>query len=319
MRSGTPLPEGSAGGRDLRDRINDKFAELRPSEQRVASHLTKISGRRFDQSITDLAKSVGVSEATVSRVSRALGFSGFTDLKLSMAADQGRSTYPNIPSSLEWTDTVGMVARKLSTVFASSLAETQGALDEASLEAAVAAITEARRVIFMGVGGAAAVCEEAAHVFLKIGVDATSYSDGYTQTIVAATLEADCLLIAVSHTGTTPSVVSSVGLARGRGARTIAITNHAGSALALAAETVFATSIRGEQAIPLHGDFLEGRISQLYVVDVLYIGALFKLNDVARERLAHTTLALREHFGALDPAAGLDAGRPRKGAKKLPG
>lgn len=302
MGSGMHSHQHPSDGRDIRERIDEQFDHLRPSEQLVANHLRSLSGQRFDQSITDLAKAVGVSEATVSRVSRALGFSGFADLKLSMAADQGRSAFPNIPSSLQWTDTPVDIARKLSTVFAASLAETQQALDAASLDAAVQAILDARRVVFMGVGGAAAVCEEAAHIFLKIGIDATSHNDGYTQTIVASTLKPDCLLIAVSHTGTTPTVVSAVTLARETGARTIAITGCAASALARAAETVFATSFSAEQAIPLHGDFLEGRISQLYVVDVLYLGVMFKMNGAARERLAHTTRALRENFGALGPA-----------------
>lgn len=281
---------------DLRQRIDSKFDDLRPSEQMVAAHLRKLSGRRFDQSITDLARSVGVSEATVSRVSRALGFSGFSDLKLSMAADQGRASFPNLPSELQPSDPAPEIARKLATVFAGSLAETQQALDSATLEAAVQSILGARRMVFMGVGGAAAICEEAAHIFLKIGIDATSCSDGYTQTIVAQTLAPGGLLIAVSHTGVTPSVVSAVATARGRGVRTIAITGDAQSALARAAELVFATSLSGERAIPLHGDFLEGRISQLYLVDVLYVAVMFRLDDAARRQLALTTEALAEHY-----------------------
>jgi RpiR family transcriptional regulator, carbohydrate utilization regulator len=291
---------------NLRQRVNKKFHELRPSEQAVASHLRSLAGQRFDQSITELAKAVGVSEATVSRVSRALGFSGFADMKLSMATDEGRAAYPNIPAELQWSDTVVDVARKLSTVFARSLADTQQTLENADLEKAVEAILSARRVVFMGVGGAGAICEEAAHIFLKIGIDATSYSDGYTQTIIASTLPSDCLVIAVSHTGATPTVVSAVQSARQNGVRTIAITGHARSALGQAADIVFATTNGSERAIPLHGDFLEGRISQLYLVDVLYIAAMFRLNGVARERLAQTTRALAKHYGTLDPLAQTD-------------
>ena len=285
----------------MRRRIEEKFASLRPTERRVAAYLGTLSGRRFDQSITDLARAVGVSEATVSRLSRALGFSGFADLKLSMAADQGRAAYPNIPADLQWSDSVTDVARKLSTVLAGSIADTQQALRPADLEAAVQAILAAGKVVFMGVGGAAAICEEAAHIFLKIGIDARSYSDGYTQTIVASTLRPDCLLVAVSHTGVTPSVVAAVAAARHNRARTIAITGQARSALADAAEIVFATAGSGENVVPFHGDFLEGRISQLYVIDVLYLGVMFRLDGIARERLSQTTRALAEHYGRIDP------------------
>ncbi len=134
---------------------------------------------------------------------------------------------------------------------------------------------------------------------MKIGIEAASFSDGYTQTIIASTLSSDCLLVAVSHTGTTPTVVNAVTLARQCGARTIAITSDPASALALVADAVFATSLSGAPSIPLHGDFLEGRISQLYLIDVLYLGVMFRLNGRARNTLAQTTRALEEHYGSL--------------------
>lgn len=307
-------------GSGLRRRIEAKTVTLRPAERRVADHLHAVAGRRLDQSITDLARDVGVSDATVSRLCRTLGFTGFADLKLSMAADQGRVAYPNIPADLQWSDSVVDIARKLSTVFAGSIADTEQTLRAADLEAAVHAIMVADKVIFMGVGGAAAICEEAAHIFLKIGIDARSYSDGYTQTIVASTMQPDCLLVAVSHTGMTPTVVAAVTAARQNRARTIAITGHHNSALAHAAELVFATAPRSEHPIPLHGDFLEGRISQLYLIDVLYLSVMFRLDEVARERLGQTTRALAEHYGvAAAPTQHPAAVKQRRARPSRPG
>ena len=59
-------------GLDLRERIRRNYAQLRRSEQLVADYLNQIAGQRLDLSITDLARLIGVSEATVSRVSKAL-------------------------------------------------------------------------------------------------------------------------------------------------------------------------------------------------------------------------------------------------------
>lgn len=283
---------------DLRSRIARHYDRLRPSEQLVADHLARISGQRLDQSITELARQIGVSEATVSRVSKALGFAGYPDMKLSIAAaSQSAGDFPNIPAELHWSDSVANIGRKLATVLSASLIETEKLLVPEDLDGVVSSILEARKVVFMGVGGAAAICSEAAHIFMKIGIDAVSYSDGYTQTVVAATLKPDCLLFAVSHTGSTSTVVSAVKRAKNNGVPTIAITSDNGSALAEAADTVFTTTQRSERSIPLHGDFLEGRICQLYIIDVLYIGVMFRLQNVARINLATTTQALAEHYG----------------------
>lgn len=285
-------------GGDLRTRIQRHYDGLRPSEQLVADHLARTSGQRLDQSITEFARQIGVSEATVSRVSKALGFAGYPDMKLSIAAaSHSVGEYPNIPAELHWSDSVANIGRKLATVLSASLIETEKLLSPQDLDAVVSDILEARKVVFMGVGGAAAICSEAAHIFMKIGIDATSYNDGYTQTVVAATLKPDCLLFAVSHTGSTPTVIAAVKRAKRNGVRTVGITGDPESALARAADTVFTTMQRAERSIPLHGDFLEGRVCQLYIIDVLYIGVMFRLQNTAKVNLDTTTQALADHYG----------------------
>ena len=157
---------------------------------------------------------------------------------------------------------------------------------------------KARKVVFMGVGGAGAICEEAEHIFLKIGIDTASYSDGYTQTVVASTLKPDCVLVAISHTGTTATLVSAVRVARQNGVRTVGITGDPASDLAGAADIVFATTRRPVRQVPFLGDFLEGRMCQLFLIDVIYLGLMFRLDAAARENLDITTHALATHFGA---------------------
>lgn len=71
-------------------------------------------------------------------------------------------------------------------------------LDAQRLEQAVEALSKARKIIFVGVGGGAAICDEAAHLFLKAGFDAASYRDGYTQTIIAAKLTQDDVVVGIS-------------------------------------------------------------------------------------------------------------------------
>lgn len=285
---------------DLLSRIRSRYPTLRKSEKVVADYLREHAAVRFDLSITDFSRVIGVSEATVSRVSRALGYSGFADMKLSMAANVGPSghsaKYANLPIDFDEQDNTLTIARKLSTVLSRSLEDTYAGLDGHALDTALDAIIRAEKIVFVGVGGGAAVCDEAAHLFLKAGVDAVSYRDGYTQAIVAALDSAhQRTFIGISHTGQTLTVAKALSAARGSGARTIAITSNAESPVGQAAAIVLATQRSRTERIPFYGDFLAGRVCQLFIVNTLYLGLLFRDDGKAQDQLERTMRALQEN------------------------
>lgn len=288
-------PNGAGG--DLVQRIQERYSSLRKSERIVADYLRENAGTRLNYSITEFASVLGLSEATISRVSRALGYSGYPDLKLSLAEGAAnRSGIANIPQEIAQSDTLIGTSGKLANLLAHSIQGTQRMLDAERIEHCLKAIQTARRVILVGVGGAAAICDEAAHLFMKAGIDATSYKDAYTQIIAATNLAPDCVMMGISHTGTTDGVAKALILAGQNGATTIAITSDPSSPVAAAAQTVLTTWNSATPSVPLHGDFLEGRISQLFLIDLLYIGLLFEKDADRAQHLRVTANALEQYF-----------------------
>ncbi len=291
-----PAPIPPPGG-NLLQRVQDRYAQLRPSEQIVADYLRTHANRRLSHSITELAQILGLSEATISRVSRALGYSGFSDLKLSLAEGAvHRTGLANIPTELDPADSLISTSAKLANLLAASIQSTHANLDTEKLDRCVEAIRSARKILLAGCGGAAAICDEAAHMFMKAGLDATSYSDGYTQIVAAANLTPDCLMIGISHTGTTQNVANALRLARETGAMTIAITSDAAMAVGQSAEITLITGSSATPAVPLYGDFLEGRISQLFLIDILYLGIVFEDGSNRAQNLSATADALERYF-----------------------
>lgn len=285
----------SQGG--LLRRVQDRYDKLRPSEQIVADYLRNNADKRMSHSITSLAKILGVSEATISRVSRALGYSGFSDLKLSMAEGAvQRSGIVNIPTELDPQDTLISTSAKLAELLSAAILSTQANLDTERLDRCLAMIQSARKIVLVGCGGAAAICDEAAHLFMKAGLDAASYSDGYTQIVVAANMGPDCLMIGISHTGTTQNVANALRLARDNNAMTLAITSEPTSEVGQAAETVLVTGQSSTPSVPLFGDFLEGRISQLFLIDVLYLGIVIPEGSESGRHLNTTAQALERYY-----------------------
>lgn len=289
----------SQDGDDLVQRIQERYDSLRKSERIVADYLREHAGSRLNYSITEFAQVLGLSEATISRVSRALGYSGYPDLKLSLAAGAAsHSNFENIPAEIGKSDTLIATSGKLASLLAQSIQRTQRMLDAVRLEKCLRAISDARKVVLIGVGGAAAICDEATHVLIKAGIEAESYRDSYTQIIAAANLTPDCVMIGISHTGTTHGVANALRLAGENGATTIAITSDAGSAVAKAASIALTTWNSTTPSVPLYGDFLEGRISQLFLIDLLYIGLLFEEGTDRARHLRTTANALERFFRA---------------------
>ena len=289
-----PNPSG-----DLLHRIQERYAHLRKSERIVADYLRENAGSRLDSSITELAKLLGVSEATVSRVSRALGYRGYPDMKLSLAEGAGnRPPFSNIPVEIDGADSIITTSGNLAMLFNSHLQGTQRLLDGGRLEQAIAALCAADKVVFVGVGGSAAICDQAAHLFMKAGLEVASFRDGYSQVIAAANLNSRSVMVGISHTGTTHAIANALWAARDNGATTIAITGDPNSLVAKASAIVFTTWQSSTPEIPLYGDFLEGRIGQLFLIDVLYLGVLFKDHAGTSRYLKATAAALQTYYGA---------------------
>src|SRR5205823_7195483 len=70
----------------LDDRLADRFAELRPTEQRVARFFAEHREEVGFVSALEIAQQLGTSDATVVRTAQRLGYAGLPDLKRELVA-----------------------------------------------------------------------------------------------------------------------------------------------------------------------------------------------------------------------------------------
>ncbi len=278
-------------------RLQEKYGQLRKSERLVADYLRGHHSQRLEMSITEFANMLEVSEATISRFTRALGYKGFADMKLALASESiSTGKYVNLPAEMTENDSLGDMSFKLFGALSSAMAETQKHIVDSDIQRVVSDVLKSEEIIFLGVGGAVAVCEEAVHLFLKAGVKATSHRDGYTQQVVAATASNQATFVGISHTGTTEDVADALSVARRRGAKTVAITSNLNSLVSKAAEISLWTWTPDTPQMPLYGDFLEGRICQIYIIYLIYLGVLFQSDGAAPKSLEETAKILKQYF-----------------------
>ena len=182
-----------------------------------------------------------------------------------------------------------------SDAFASAIAETQRSLSMDTIDAAVEAIVNASQVMLYGVGGSAVVIHAAQHLFVKAGIPCACYHDGYMQTVTAAIMRKGSVAIGVSTLGATKNVVDALKIALKHGATTIGITSNRESALAKVSQICLVIP-GGDRNVPLYGDFLEAKMCQLYIMDLLYLRILFKMGEISKKALKETAEALRTYY-----------------------
>ena len=185
----------------------------------------------------ELARRAGVSEPTVTRFSRAVGCAGVRELKVKLAQSLvvGRIYLEELPDAgsnigkpTVWQMILEDIHRAINT------AERQ--LVVADFERAAAAIASCSKLVTFGVGGGSTmVATEAKHRFFRLGVAVSNYSDGQLMRMVAATLDKNDVVLAISATGKPKEMVDAVTIARDYGATIIAVTKP-NSPLAAAAD-----------------------------------------------------------------------------------
>jgi RpiR family carbohydrate utilization transcriptional regulator len=281
---------------DFIQRLQSKYSELRKSEKIIADYLQKHPQQRLDLSITELAKLLQVSETTVSRFCRVIGYQGFQDLKLSMAASSNQvNGFQNIPRDIHERDSTADICRKLADSLTHSILHTQQSLSMGDIDAAIDAMANATQLVFYGIGGSATVANAGYHLFTKAGLNCAVHTDGYMQTVSASMMNPGGVAVGVSNTGLTKHVVDALTIGSARGAVTIGITSEPESALARASKICLVTPLENKD-VPLYGGAIDAKMCQLYLVDLLYLGVLFKLGDVVKRNLKETANALRTYY-----------------------
>ena len=282
-------------------RIVEHYSVLRKSEKKIADHVLQDPDGVIHVPITELARKLDISEASISRFCRSIGYRGYNDFKIGLAKDTFAGSIKNAPAKIKETDDTATVIRKTTQFFIDALRQIPEVLGEEGLSAATRAIVQANKVQIYGVGGDGAIARVAQHVLLKAGIASYSFDDAYLQIVAAATLGKGDVAIGISDSGTTTDVVNALAAAAERGATTIGITSNPRSPLATKSDILLQTA--SEENL-LHGEFMRARIGQLFIVDLLYIGVVFGMGERAGRNLERSAEAIIKYYnGSRDEGA----------------
>jgi DNA-binding MurR/RpiR family transcriptional regulator len=268
-------------------RARGLLPSLSPAEQRVARVVIDEAATAARLTISDLADRARSSETTVIRFCRAMGFGGYSELRLTLAAEAGRATEATAAdeaagSDISETDELADVVKKIAFADARAVEETAAQIDIAVLERVVDIVVGARRVVIYGVGASAFVAADFQQKLHRIGHVAYAWSDMHMALTSAALLDQRDVAFGISHTGTTMDTIEAFALAGRRGARTVALTNFPKSPITRTADLVLTTAAR---ETTFRSGAMASRLAQLTVIDCVFVGVAQRTYPATRAAL----------------------------------
>lgn len=271
--------------------IKKLYADLRPSEQKVADYYLGYAGQLEELSLVPMAKAAGVSQPTVMRFVKALGFGGFREFKYAVlktasgrgntagnessgAAGSGMSVPPPLVCGygISEEDAPEEVPGQVITRTISYLDDALKHISPSEIIKAAGMICGARQVAVYYVENSATVANDLVTKLLYLGINCVTYNDVYLQQISAGNLGEQDVAIGISYSGTSKSTVDVMRLAKRKGASTIVLTNYDDVLIGKYADIMLCTGNRQQ----LYGNAIFSRTSQIAVVDMIYTGIILR-------------------------------------------
>jgi len=270
-------------------RLRGVYPSLKTALQKVANLILRQPEMAIYASVNEVAAAAQVSEATVMRFCRTLGFKGFQDFKIALARELVMPPTKMQEEAGAGDDPAALV-RGIFKLNASALEDTLEVLDLSQLQQAVQIFLTCRRLVIIGVNGSASAAQYAGLRFTPLGLDVHYFTESYQMLSAAAMLTGEDALLAISHSGSTREILDTVRVAKDNGARVIAITSNSLAPLTRIADLVLITSGR-ELTFPRAG--LASFLCQVTLSDSLFALLQQARPDETRANLVKIEKTLR--------------------------
>jgi len=270
-------------------RLRSIYGKLGSTERNVADFIRAHPDTILQRSIAEIAAEAKVSESTVVRFCRHLGYQGLKDFKISFAQEQDTEE-ESIDGAVDWEDSLENVKAKVFLASMKTLRDSMNLIDDRELDRAIEALAKAKNIDIFGLGGAAPVAAYTRHQFMKSGVRTNVYSDSQSLHLSMLQFSKGDVAIAISCSGETKEVLDAMRWAKSQGTTIIAITNFPGSQLARLADIRLMNTcgrlFRSDSASL-------SRLAQWTTINTLYLGLTLRMGKDRGESLSSKNKAAR--------------------------
>lgn len=213
---------------------------------RAAKYVLENPERVVRTSLRELSTISGTGEATIVRLSRMVGFEGYSDFKIAVATQLALRKQFEFSEDPHDHHQLQILADEL----ASSIVRTANSVELRQLEKVALKLSKTRRIDIFGAGVSGIVAELFSYRLLRAGLNAHAIRDVTLAIEVASGLGSDAAVIAISESGVTATTLEFIRTGKATGAFSLAITSNERSPLARQADMVLSMA---RMNVPAYG------------------------------------------------------------------
>lgn len=249
--------------------IQLSYNQFTRTEKKIADYVIRNTEKVLFMSISDLAEACKVADASVHRFCRTVGVKGYQEFKMKLSLSLPGDESPEKIRGTSASKYLGLdyILDELLENNINTLRETRRLTDYEAVSEVVSMMEKAKKVYFFGVGDSMLVAQIARNVFLRITNKVFCIEDPHMQAMTASMATEEDLIIFLSYSGSTKDNIYVAKIAREAGAKIVAISRFLKSPLTNYTDMLL---LCGSNEGPLEGGSMGTRLSQLFVIDVLF-------------------------------------------------
>ncbi|MBP3476072.1 MAG: MurR/RpiR family transcriptional regulator [Lachnospiraceae bacterium] len=267
------------------------YNQFTKTEKKIADYVAENANRVLFMSITDLADACNVADASVHRFCRTIGMKGYQEFKMKLSLSITPDETQEGEAPKEESDSLPNMLDCILEGYISALRETRMLLDIDAVDKTVSMMEAAGNIYFFGIGDSLLAAQGARNKFLKITNKVNCIVDPHMQAMSASMADSNDLIFIISYSGSTKDNIYVAKIARQAGAKIVGITRFLKSPLTNYTDI---TLTCGANEGPLEGGSMSAKMSQLYIIDILFQEYYRRNQTVSRENNEKTSKAVVE-------------------------
>ena len=244
----------------------------------------------------DLAVKCDVSQASVVRFAKKLGFKGFPEFKIALAGDLAMKNNEKeiqiIYDEITVDDNTEVLAKKVVYENIKSVEDTYKVLNFQEVEKAVEAIEKADRIFLLGAGFSGIIARDFQYKLWELGKNVIFETDQHIQLTNASTAKKGDIVFVISYSGQTLDIYQTILEFKEKGVTVITLTKFATNPIKDIGNIALSTIVEKSN---LRSTSLSSRMAQLTVIDILYVKLIQRDREKANKFIGDAVESVRKY------------------------
>lgn len=272
--------------------IKQNYENFTDSEKLIADYLLSNNESIINLSAKEIGEITNTSAATLIRFSKKLGFESLNEMKLKLSISlrdiKEKADFEYINKKLETTDIIYGIKKSIDKV----MDKTVNLIQEEDLEKAIDLLSKAKNIYIYSVGVSGLVGQDFYYKLSRINKRCIAHVDTHLQITSSILMETEDVAVAISYSGTTKEVIKCVENANKNNVPVISITK---ASISNKLEDLSDITLKVPYVEKsLREGAMSSRISQLAIIDMLFIGMAKENIEEIENKLVVTREAVKD-------------------------